>query len=47
MRAVDGKQEINLEWPSGAGLVLSSYMVHFSHSIEQRKQIYNFIILQS
>ena len=26
---------------SGAGLVLSSYMVRFSHSIEQRKQIYS------
>ena len=26
---------------SGAGLVLSSYMVGFSRSIEQRKQIYS------
>ena len=26
---------------SGAGLVLSSYIVHFSRSIEQRKQIYS------
>ena len=26
---------------NGAGLVLSSYMVHFNHSIEQRKQIYS------
>ena len=25
----------------GVGLVLSSYMVRFSHSIEQRKQIYS------
>ena len=26
---------------SGAGLVLSTYMVRFSHNIEQRKQLYN------
>ena len=30
---------------SGAGLVLSSYMVRFSRSIEQRKQI-NFIVVK-